>query len=250
MQTGFSNLALRIAVTVVFGPALLALFWFGGLPHLVGMILVVALGTREYCHLQTRRGFRAYASAGMLAAGGWCTAAYFYGPARPELILIGAVIGVAVFSRRTGEMEGARTTLRGAVYVGYLGSFALLVRDLGGPEITALVLFGIWATDTFAFFSGRRFGRRHPFPRLSPRKTDAGFVGGMVGALMICAGGALYFDLLRPGSALVLGVLVGAGGLAGDLAESKLKRDAGVKDSSRLIPGHGGVLGREIQQNH
>jgi phosphatidate cytidylyltransferase len=114
-----------------------------------------------------------------------------------------------------------------------------------GPErgwILLLVL-GVWAYDTGAYFAGRRIGGPRFLTHLSPSKTYAGLVGGIVVATLVV--GALLAGLGRePSGALVLGPLIGLAAQAGDLAESLLKRAAGAKDSGRLIPGHGGILDR------
>jgi phosphatidate cytidylyltransferase len=125
------------------------------------------------------------------------------------------------------------------------------------PEATAATIYGwggwtvlaifisIWVCDSAAYFAGRAFGRHTLFERVSPKKTWEGAIAGFVGAI---AAFVLMKELALPyltfGQSLVCGVIVGVFGQLGDLVESLLKRDAGVKDSSSLIPGHGGVLDR------
>ena len=111
---------------------------------------------------------------------------------------------------------------------------------------TVLVIFAsIWMCDSAAYFAGRAFGKNKLFERVSPKKTWEGAVAGLIGAVAAFIAGKLlvlpYLGLLEAG---VCGAIVGIAGQMGDLAESLLKRDAGVKDSSALIPGHGGVLDR------
>ena len=111
---------------------------------------------------------------------------------------------------------------------------------------TVLVIFAsIWICDSAAYFAGRAFGKNKLFERVSPKKTWEGAVAGLIGAVAAFIAGKLlvlpYLGLLEAG---VCGAIVGIAGQMGDLAESLLKRDAGVKDSSALIPGHGGVLDR------
>ena len=106
-----------------------------------------------------------------------------------------------------------------------------------------LLVLGVWAYDTGAYFAGRRYGRRKFLVHLSPSKTYAGLIGGLVATTIVAA--AMLWGLGgQPAMAIVVGPLIGLAAQAGDLAESMLKRAAGVKDSSRLIPGHGGVLDR------
>jgi phosphatidate cytidylyltransferase len=107
------------------------------------------------------------------------------------------------------------------------------------------ILFSVWISDSAAYFIGKSFGKHKLAPRVSPKKTWEGAVAGFVGG----AGGFLLLSLFFLSSlpimdSIVIGVIIGTVGQIGDLAESQLKRDAGVKDSSALIPGHGGILDR------
>ena len=103
---------------------------------------------------------------------------------------------------------------------------------------------GIWATDIAAYFLGRWFGKHRPFPAISPGKTEAGFVGGFLAGAAVVMAGSLVFDVIPLGVSFGLVAVVGFGSQVGDLFESMIKREAGIKDSSRLIPGHGGILDR------
>jgi len=155
---------------------------------------------------------------------------------------------------RNGQfrLADAEATFIGTCYVGLLSAFALLVRNYSGFEpaeagarwFAVLVLLGIWSTDIFAYFAGRFWGKRHPFPRISPGKTGAGFAGGIVGAVSVMIAGGNVLKLYSIPAGFSLGIVVGVGALWGDLVESMIKRNAGVKDASALIPGHGGVLDR------
>jgi phosphatidate cytidylyltransferase len=177
-------------------------------------------------------------------------------------LLLGAVgvilVAVAAFGSRDPR-EGLATwmtTVFGALYVALLGFVVRLgeaapdlpaTAPLGwlGPDrgwILLLVL-GVWSFDTGAYFVGRRFGRRRFLEHLSPSKTYAGLVGGLVAVTVVTA--AMLWGLGQaPLMGLALGPLIGLAAQAGDLAESMLKRAAAVKDSGSLIPGHGGILDR------
>ena len=134
----------------------------------------------------------------------------------------------------------------GAFYIGLgLGHF-LLIRNL--PEGDLLVFFVIlvtWTADTGAYFIGMTFGRRQLAPRLSPKKTVEGFLGGLFCAVIVaCLSHFWFFPFLTLVECAIIGVLLACLGLVGDLAESFFKRSSGVKDSGTLIPGHGGMLDR------
>jgi phosphatidate cytidylyltransferase len=148
------------------------------------------------------------------------------------------------------------TTLTGAIYTGALLSFGLFLRHLplheGALHGTVLVLFPVvltWSSDTFAYFAGRRWGTRKLIPRVSPGKTVQGAIGAVVGTVLVAV---LYTFLLarfptyRIGivEAVLFGLLISVAAQVGDLVESLFKRDAGVKDSGTLFPGHGGALDR------
>jgi phosphatidate cytidylyltransferase len=106
-----------------------------------------------------------------------------------------------------------------------------------------LLVLGVWSFDTGAYLVGRRFGRRRFLEHISPSKTYAGLLGGLVSVTVVVAA-ALWALGQAPVVGIVLGPLIGLAAQAGDLAESMLKRAAGVKDSGDLIPGHGGILDR------
>jgi phosphatidate cytidylyltransferase len=139
-------------------------------------------------------------------------------------------------------------TIAGILYVGWLLSYLVALRGLDdGRNWVFLTLFTTFASDTTAFFTGRALGRHHLALQISPGKTWEGAIGGILGAITI----SLFFILPTPlnlhiswGQAILLGLLVSIFGQLGDLIESLFKRNMGVKDSGRLIPGHGGFLDR------
>ncbi len=251
-----SNLTRRVLAAAVFGPLFLALFWAGGLPLLVGLCVVVMMGAREFYRLQQQKGLQPWMRFGIAASLAWCLGVYRFGAGFLLFPLAGLTLSVLTLAlcRRDGafRLADAGATLIGVLYVGFLGSFALLVRNFSGAQmsesgaakVAVLVLLGIWATDVVAYFAGRLFGRRHPFPQISPGKTGAGFIGGLAAALLAMSAGGRALGLFPFWAGVGLGLVVGGGALSGDLVESMLKRDAGVKESSATIPGHGGVLDR------
>lgn len=107
-----------------------------------------------------------------------------------------------------------------------------------------LLLTATWASDTFAYFVGRAIGKHKLAPLLSPKKTVEGAVGGLLGAVLIGYLFGTFNPQLNMTAVILLGVLIGIASLMGDLVESAFKRQAKVKDSSQIIPGHGGVLDR------
>jgi phosphatidate cytidylyltransferase len=160
------------------------------------------------------------------------------------LLVIGYAVAGAVLLRNE-SLDRAVVTAFGLVYVAVpLGTF-VLVHRLGGREAVLLLLFSIVVSDSAQYYTGRTFGKRPLAPAVSPKKTIEGAIGGLVvGTLFVVYAGRLVFPFARPMQLAVLGVMLVVLGIAGDLFESRLKRTAGLKDSSTLIPGHGGILDR------
>jgi len=145
-------------------------------------------------------------------------------------------------------------TVFGIMYVGWLGSHLILLRQLPetlavepgtGARLVFMVALLTWATDTAAYLFGVAFGRHKLIPRISPNKTVEGAIGGLIGAAVVgwlLTKGIVPF--VTPLAGIILGIVVGVMAQLGDLVESLIKRDAGIKDTAELIPGHGGVLDR------
>lgn len=188
------------------------------------------------------------------------------------ILFMAATLLVELFRARPAPLLNLSTTVLGTLYIGLFLGCAVGIReiftvrefhvgpvfgtaDLSPAQLTQLdhwgaftviaILATIWMCDTAAYFGGRAMGRHKLFPRVSPNKTWEGAIWGFLAALAVMAGAKFtVLDYLALHQALVIGAMVGTLGQAGDLVESLLKRDAGVKDSSTLLPGHGGVFDR------
>ena len=167
----------------------------------------------------------------------------------PALVLtlaVGAIFAVPIF-RGTPAIEPAANTLLAVVYVGWLLGYGILLHHTSprGDELVLFVVGVTWVGETAAYVVGSTLGRRPLAPIVSPKKTVEGATGGFVfGVLTFAVAGAWWLPELPAGLRTIVGVALVALGIAGDLFESMLKRSAGVKDSSALIPGHGGILDR------
>jgi len=116
------------------------------------------------------------------------------------------------------------------------------IREIG-PEWVIFLYASVWSSDTFAYYIGKGIGKRKLYREVSPHKTVAGAAGSLIGGILsVFILKAILLPLLTVSAALIIGVMIGIISIIGDLIESMFKRDAGVKDSSTLIPGHGGIL--------
>jgi phosphatidate cytidylyltransferase len=252
----------RVVSAAVLIPVLVGALILGGAWIAVIVAVVTGLAAVEVFRLLRAAGYPSLAALGTVLA-----LAVVVDAAQPRLIdgsgvmlfAIGAMIIAAGAFALPDPRDGLATwvtTVFGAFYVALL---AFVVR-LGhvAPALPAgaplaplgaergwilLLVLGVWAYDTGAYFVGRRYGRRRFLTHISPSKTYAGLVGGTVAATVVVA--LLLAGLGQPPVAgLALGPLVALASQAGDLAESLLKRAAGAKDSGAWIPGHGGILDR------
>lgn len=213
----------------------------------VGTFLV--LGFVEYADLVSKTGLVVPRVAGATAA--LAVGAAIAWPGLPMVPVLAAVV-IAVCavtlggSRPAPHVPGsAAATLFPAFYVGAPLGLVAAVRAEYGPHALLFVILAVAASDTAQFFVGSWLGKHRLAPAVSPKKSVEGAVGGLVvSAAVTLAFGHVAWPHAGPGWLIGIGVILAGLGITGDLFESLLKRSAGVKDSSNLIPGHGGVLDR------
>lgn len=230
-------------------PIFLYLLVAGGLAWAAFLAICIVLSARELGHLFTRAGIPG--TTYWIGAGGLLIffAAYTsvgdglplsFQAGMPGLIVL-AALARELFLRDHQPLRRAGTICLGSLYLG-LYSFLYAVRVAGTP-VALVAVIGTWATDTMAFFVGRAIGSHALAPNISPNKTREGAIAGLLGGMAagfgvaILAGWPIW-------QGIVLGAGVGLGSQIGDLVESAMKREAQVKDSGALLPGHGGVLDR------
>lgn len=236
----------RFITALVLIPLILGSVYVGGVVFFALVTLALLLAGIEFLQMTRNAGYHTQMGWGsalvvVLAWSAFAPADYF------RLTLAGIIILTlvgGVWQHAEGWLAGWAMTLAGALYIGGLGAYFFLLRNLPHGEMwTIFALVTAWATDTGAYVVGTRLGKRKFFPRISPKKTWEGAVGGWVAApLTLLALGAVFQLPLAP--CAWLGLLIGIAATFGDLAESLLKRQTNVKDSSNLVPGHGGVLDR------
>lgn len=239
------NLATRILSALVLVPIALGAIYLGGTAYLCFILATVLVAQAEWMRLVAPGVVIWIHIVAFTALILEALATLFFGFLTGIGVIIGGsllVLGVVRLTRAAG----ARRIALGVLYIGATMVATLWLRDL--PEIglglTCFLFGSVWATDIGAYAAGKTIGGPKLAPRLSPNKTWAGLIGGMVSAAIAGFLIALAFDAgLRFVAAAVAAVLAVIA-QSGDLFESAVKRRAGVKDSGTLIPGHGGVLDR------
>ncbi len=237
--------AVLIALTV-------AVVWFASERLFYGVALIVTLAaSHELADLARASGLNISRVVSQLAAT--LTMAVAAVPTASSALMVTllaaflAMAFVTLGSWRGGPdaLATASTSLLPSIYLGLPIAALVIIRVNGGPASLFLLMFTVMVSDTAQYYSGRAFGRRPLAPAISPNKTVEGAVGGFVfGALTLASAGHWWLPGVPVAMRALIGVAVVALGIAGDLFQSMLKRSAGVKDSSSLIPGHGGILDR------
>ena len=264
------NMVQRVAFAVVAIPLALFVVWLGGWPLALLLAVVGALGVRELYDIARRQDVQPATTLGLATAAliapltlgalwqqAWAATLVSAWPYVAAVWLIALLTWtLAVRGPAARPLGAAAVTLFGVLYAAALPAFLLAIRhgqhgtrSWAGTALVFFPLVVIWVCDSAAMSGGRRFGGPKLAPAVSPGKTRSGSLSGVVGALLVAP---LFALLVFPRAglapalvpALVIALVLSVMGQVGDLVESLFKREAGVKDSSHLIPGHGGVLDR------
>lgn len=248
----------RVLTALAGIPAFLYLIRLGGPPYLVLVCSSAVLALYEYALVlwSGGRGIQRF----WTVVGGFlvCAAVALDGAGKASAAGIGLVhltlslvLAVALLSellRREHSLDRAALTVFGVLFIGWTLGHLVLIRDLvpNGESFTYLLFLAVWTADTAAYFSGKALGKRRLAEVISPKKTWEGAAGGLLGALAVFWLARKFFlpELYSAKAALGLGLLVGILGQSSDIAQSLVKRASGAKDSSHLLPGHGGVFDR------
>lgn len=237
----------RIISALVGIPLVVIAVWFGGIPLILLTGILIVLGLREMNEMLAKLGLKpsiwlAVAGGLIMTAGAFLYQDGYPGPTITIILFMHLLATVALYPRYS--LLDSAGTMMGTMYVGLLNYFYLLRMMPDGWIWLIFTLTATWATDTAAYFVGMAFGRRRIAPALSPKKTLEGAVGGFAGSILVAGVFSYIYSFLPMSKVLLLGLSLGAAAQVGDLLESAFKRQAGVKDSSTLIPGHGGILDR------
>ena len=268
-----SELTRRVLFSLVAIPVALGAIWYGDWALAALLAVAAALAANEYFGIARAAGHQPFATTGAALAGMVPLALHarrlgvFTGDLGTiALVLLLALFALSIWRRWPGgrPLGAVAVTAFGVAYAGVTLGYGYLLRyhpyavgRTAGAALLALPLILTWTSDIGAYFVGRALGRRKLIPAVSPGKT----IAGAVGALVLCMVVAWAYQrwvlvpaatlALRPlapalaaSGALLFGAIISVAAQVGDLAESLIKRESGVKDSSQLLPGHGGVLDR------
>jgi len=242
-------------ITALWGiPLLIAAIWFD---EPLPWFTIVLAGWGTLAVLEFYRMLHDGMATSLILFGSIWTALFIISPhcpssmATPVLLtsaVVVSLIGLLAHRPQDTAFRSWAWAMAGILYIGWLLSHFVALRGLEeGRDWVFLALFVTWASDSLAFFVGRRFGRHKLAPAISPGKTREGAVGGICGAILmsILFLAPTPFQLpIAAWQVILLSILVSIFGQLGDLVESLLKRNMGVKDSGNLMPGHGGLLDR------
>ena len=254
----FRGLGSRVVAALVFLPCFLIIAWRGDVYFVLMVNFISVAGTFEFLGMLEAKGLKPQRAAALVAAFVLPWLAFWRGGIYMDFGLALLLVSVLCTElvRNTGQaLAQISGAVFGVMYVAWLASHLVSLRELPlqvgqayglGFRAVGLVFITTWMADTGAYLVGSLCGRHKLAPRISPGKSVEGALGGLAVAI---AAGAVYAHLcmrqeMSIGAGAWLGALAAVAGLAGDLAESLMKRDAAVKDASGAIPGHGGALDR------
>lgn len=253
-----ANLRRRLITSFLFLPALVIIAWKGGIHYLVLIELGIGIGAFEFFAMLEARKLAPYKMLGIFCALLLGLTAFRQSYLFTYLILTILLLALSIseLSRLKNEqaINNISATIFGAMYVGWLMSHLVLLRELphamgqpysAGTGYALLPFVLTWSCDSMAYFFGMRFGKHKLLPRISPGKSWEGAAAGAFFAVVAAfIYQQIYAHFLSWFDCVVLGAFTGILAQVGDLVESLIKRDAEVKDVSATIPGHGGVLDR------
>jgi phosphatidate cytidylyltransferase len=252
----FNKLTTRIIVAVVGIPAVVLVSLFGKLWFLAFVALIGLAGYLEFSRMARNRKYYPNPLIGSVSVAAIISNAYFHYIEFHVLVIliVSLLLILELFRNRESAIANLGTTFLGVFYSGLFASSLIDLREFykdsaftysQGGYLIISILATIWVCDSAAYFIGSALGNNKILPRVSPNKSwEGSFAGFIFSIIVMLACKPILADFLEWRDAIVIGLIVGIIGQAGDFIESLLKRDAHVKDSSSFIPGHGGVLDR------
>ena len=237
----------RLLTGLVIGFTALFALMAGGL-YLTALVLtIVVLAAKEYTEILKHKGFLPSFKIILASSLIFASLAYFK---RFDLVPLAFTVSSimafmwVLFRGKQPYIANVATTILGFVYCGWFPLHLLFLRDYpNGASYAIMLFFAVIITDSFCYYVGCKYGKHKLSPVISPNKTIEGSIGGTLACILFCLifGYALQIELYH---AFFLGLIIATFAQIGDLCESMIKREAGVKDSSNILPGHGGFLDR------
>ena len=251
-----SNGLLRVIVSVIAIPGILAAGYFGGYFFLLFVLAIALISVYEFSVLVRGKNAHVNIAAGVISVLALLLNTFFR-VIDNYLILMAIAAALSVielFRNRDSAILNLGGTLLVIFYIGLFSSALISLREFypasqhdysKGGLIIISIFATIWICDSAAYYIGTAFGKHKLFPRVSPKKSWEGAIAGFVFSIIaMVIGKFVVVEFLSWNSIIGIGIIVGVLGQIGDLIESLFKRDSGVKDSSNLIPGHGGIFDR------
>lgn len=250
------NTTQRVLVSFIAIPVIIAASYFGGVYFFLFAAFIAVVSFYEFCRFVKNKDIYPNLWAGIIFILLLLINEFFHYLDIYSLILLLIVLLTLfeLFRNKGSAIINIGTTLLGILYVGFFSDALLSIREfyprieylyVRGGYLIISILATIWICDSAAFFGGISLGKHKLFPRVSPKKSWEGAAFGFVFAILsMLLAKVIILDFLSWSSVIILGIIIGTIGQIGDLIESLFKRDAGVKDSSSLIPGHGGIFDR------
>ena len=253
-----NNLLTRILIAVIFIPLVLYISYFGGIPFMSFVNLLIFLGLIEFSSFLKLKNFSIPSILLILLGLLIGTTVYFYGDRFISAILLCSILISGLFQlvrhKFDKAIENLSSLMFGLIYIALFFSFLILIREfphksgleyrLGGMWIIFLFLCS-WFSDILSYFIGTPFGKHKILPLVSPNKSWEGSFGGIAGAMLAAfVSKNIFLKEVPLFHLLSLAILISVFGQIGDFVESSFKRQVSLKDSSSIIPGHGGTLDR------
>ncbi|MCF8259898.1 MAG: phosphatidate cytidylyltransferase [Melioribacteraceae bacterium] len=251
-----SNRTTRIFFALIAAPIAIGITLYGGIPFLVFGVLIGILAYSEFDNFLIAKEIATNKIFPFTAVLLLITNTYFDFIDLGNLILVIIILLtiVELFRKENGYLSRVGGQLLGILYIGLFSGALIELREFfsfteyfyyQGAYLLIGIMSTIWICDSAAYFLGLAFGKHKIFPRVSPKKSWEGSIAGLVFSIIaMLSAKALILDFIGWDQALIISLIIGIMGQVGDFVESIMKRDAEVKDSSALLPGHGGVLDR------
>ncbi|ETI70338.1 phosphatidate cytidylyltransferase [Neobacillus vireti] len=240
----------RIITGVVAAALFLPIVYYSGIPLVLLTYFLATIGLYELYKMKNLNLFSGHGLLSVLFL--WALLfpekymhvldTFYYSKTELCIVFILLLLAYTVITKNRFTFEDVSFTILSALYVGIGFYFFFETRVDGGLVYILYSLFMIWATDSGAYFIGKALGKRKLWPEISPNKTVEGSIGGVVCAVVVAVLFVLFTDI--KGSIIGITVILSVFGQIGDLVESAFKRHFNVKDSGKILPGHGGILDR------